>query len=1220
MRLVLAILILALGPAAAVARDFDAPASHDTSRQFMPGNVQRQDTPNDPAYDAAEPDDEDGGTATSLYDERFDLFGFPSALTPSAIYKEGADAGKPMISGFNAAGAWKLTRGEPSVSVAILDTGIKWDRASLRTKIRLNAGELPAPCAGAGAVVTVDDYACYPSVGSAPDAQDLIAAFSDGTDADGNGYVDDIAGWDFFDDDNDPYDASSYFAAANHGSGRAEEAAAATNEGAGEPGVCPRCQIVPLRVWDTFVSDQNTFALAVLYATDNGVKVIEGADGGLYHSAFAEQASQYAYDHGVVQTFSGDDLNTGNHNYPANYDHTMLIQGTVPDTVGLGTSYPNQASDFLESLGVTLGTQAPLLTYFRGAGTTQYGGHSSISMEGSTGSENTGKASGAAAMVVSAALEHPGGPIALRPDETRAILEQTAEDVTGGPSGVDGNVAGTGAPDRAQPGWDTHFGWGRVDLGRAVALAHSGEIPPEAAIESPDWYAPLTGDSVAIDGLARARFAAGGRLHYRLEWGPGLAPTAWHTAAEGDTSSDAVRRLGTIDLRQVRAALAANPPQPDPGLPTFAPSDDPYKRQFAVRLTVTGDGIATPGVDRKVLTALDDPTLRAGFPKREAAGGEAPPRYADIDGDNREELVLPLEDGSVHVRRADGSEPPGWPVRTGVQSQAEAHTSAPGVAALGPPREPPRGVAVADLDDDGEPELITTAGIHIYAWEPDGSLRPGFPVAIDRSHCRPEDESQPLHHRKCGFLASPAVGRLEGAGRPLDIVVPGLDGHVYAVRGDGSAVGGFPVALVDPGVPAGQQMLAESINNPAIGDLNGDGRDDIVAASNEVYGASPSGDDVAGLFEQAFADLLAGVTDTSTRVYAIDGATGHFLPGWPIKLNGGIQNTLPLIGPGHDPSLVRVGGRQQVVVSATGGALSEYGTDGRLTRGMQQSGYGPASAASDRSPALNLFESASIGDVLGTGTPAVVKYQTTLAGAANLLLTGQNVAWQHLIGAFDAASGAALPAFPAVTDDYQFLSSSTVARVAPGSTSNQVVAGTGLGLLHAYDGATGRDVSGFPKHTGGWLYAPATLSHDGRLADITREGFLFEWSTGAPACQPEWPGFRHDQQHSGNYDRDGTPPSAATGLRDTGNVLRFVAPGDDGPCGTVAGRYDVAVSDAPITARTFAAARRVTSGVPKPAAPGTQQSVKLPAGRYVAVRAVDDAGNVGPLATLDRRR
>src|SRR5581483_12454425 len=82
-----------------------------------------------------------------------------------------------------------------------------------------------------------------------------------------------------------------------------------------------------------FVSDPNTFGLAVTYGADNGAKVLEGADGALGHTAFMEAASEYAYQKGVAQTFSGDDLNTGNHNYPAAYSHAMLILGTVPDTI-----------------------------------------------------------------------------------------------------------------------------------------------------------------------------------------------------------------------------------------------------------------------------------------------------------------------------------------------------------------------------------------------------------------------------------------------------------------------------------------------------------------------------------------------------------------------------------------------------------------------------------------------------------------------------------------------------------------------------------------------------------------------------------------------------------------------------------------------------------------------------------------------------------------------
>src|SRR4051794_11182763 len=463
----LALALVLVGAGAALA-SFESPASNDTSQQFTPGNPQRQDTPNDPDYDNAEPDTQQppAKQSTNIYDERFDLFGFPSARsTASAHYLEGPNMGQSQVSGYNAAGAWKLTRGRPDVTIAILDTGIKWDRSGLRQRVHLNKGELPLPqgcsssdydCNGDGQF-NVDDYAGDSRVThSGPiTGEDLIHAFSDGTDADHNGYVDDIAGWDFFDNDNDPSDDSSYFAAKNHGGGRANDAVERGNDASGGLGVCPHCQFVPLRVWDTFVSDGNTFGQAMMYAADRGVAVIEGADGSMYHSAFAEAASEYAYRHGVVQTFSGDDLNTGDHNYPANYSHVMLIQGTVPDTIGAdvgdatGAPLPDLCA---QEQALCTGTNGPVNTYFRGANTTQYGGKSSIAMEGETGSVNTGKASGAAALVVSAGLSHG---IRLRPDETRALLEQTAEDVTAA------NTVGVGNPDFAQEGWDPHFGWGR---------------------------------------------------------------------------------------------------------------------------------------------------------------------------------------------------------------------------------------------------------------------------------------------------------------------------------------------------------------------------------------------------------------------------------------------------------------------------------------------------------------------------------------------------------------------------------------------------------------------------------------------------------------------------------------------------------------------------------------------------------------------------------------
>src|SRR5207253_10886514 len=170
----------------------------------------------------------------------------------------------------------------------------------------------------------------------------------------------------------------------------------------------------------------------------------------------------------------------------------------------------------------------------------------------------------------------------------------------------------------------------------------------------------------------------------------------------------------------------------------------------------------------------------------------------------------------------------------------------------------------------------------------------------------------------------------------------------------------YPVALIDPAqAAAGHQMIAESINDPAIADLTGAGHDDVVVASNEVYGAPPSGSDVS------FAGVTASAAGSSGRLYAIDGATGKLMPGWPVAMPGIIQNVLPLVGPGQDAAIVKIGGQSTIVASVTGGALEALSPSGQVLRTMQQTGpaaFGPASNASDRSGALNLFESASIGD------------------------------------------------------------------------------------------------------------------------------------------------------------------------------------------------------------------------------------------------------------------
>ena len=107
------------------------------------------------------------------------------------------------------------------------------------------------------------------------DAGDLILqTFSDGIDDDGNGYVDDIAGWDFAGDDNNPYDDGR----AASGTQRALEAAAQTNNGVGGAGVCPGCRVLPLRISDSHVATAENFAslVSLTVRTLEGENIVSG--------------------------------------------------------------------------------------------------------------------------------------------------------------------------------------------------------------------------------------------------------------------------------------------------------------------------------------------------------------------------------------------------------------------------------------------------------------------------------------------------------------------------------------------------------------------------------------------------------------------------------------------------------------------------------------------------------------------------------------------------------------------------------------------------------------------------------------------------------------------------------------------------------------------------------------------------------------------------------
>jgi subtilisin family serine protease len=301
--------------------------------------------------------------------------------------------------------AWEVTKGAASINIAIIDSGIDWQHEDLKNNIWQNKNEI-----------------------------------INGLDDDGNGYADDIYGWDLFADlegdylimDNNPMDNKG------HGTHIAGIAAAETNNSIGVAGIAPNCKLMAIKAYNkTFGSSTYLIMKGVEYAKNTNAHVINISMGQDYYRspsrdiALENMINSALYKNIPVIVAAGNDDVTINYNLtPASCTGAIVVAAVLNSNDKASYSNYGNYIDFA----------APGGSSGSGGIFSTYKSNNYLRINGT--SMSAPHVAGAAALIKSAF-----------PDISTKNLRQA--------------LANT-ATDLGSTGWDKYYGYGLIDPYKAL--------------------------------------------------------------------------------------------------------------------------------------------------------------------------------------------------------------------------------------------------------------------------------------------------------------------------------------------------------------------------------------------------------------------------------------------------------------------------------------------------------------------------------------------------------------------------------------------------------------------------------------------------------------------------------------------------------------------------------------------------------------------------------